>query len=86
MVSDLEKNKCSRDDIIIAIGGGTILDAISYLSSTYMRGISLFMIPTTLIGQADASTAGKTCINTKYAKNVLGTLFLLNLFIIMLQF
>ena len=76
LVSDLEKNKCSRDDIIIAIGGGTILDAISYLSSTYMRGISLFMIPTTLIGQADASTAGKTCINTKYAKNVLGTLFL----------
>ena len=76
LVSDLEKNRCSRDDIIIAIGGGTILDAISYLASTYMRGISLFMIPTTLIGQADASTAGKTCINTQYAKNVLGTLFL----------
>jgi len=76
LVSDLEKNKCSRDDIIFAIGGGTILDAISYLASTYMRGISLFMIPTTLIGQADASSAGKTCINTQYAKNVLGTLFL----------
>jgi len=76
LVHKLEEFKCSRDDLIIVIGGGTILDAISYLASTYMRGIDLFMIPTTLIGQADASTAGKTCINTNYAKNVLGTLFL----------
>ena len=76
LVENLEKCKCTRDDIIIVIGGGTILDAISYLASTYMRGISLFMIPTTLIGQSDASTAGKTCINTQYAKNILGTLFL----------
>lgn len=76
LVGELEEHKCSRDDLIIVIGGGTILDAISYLSSTYMRGIDLCMIPTTLIGQADASTAGKTCINTNYGKNVLGTLFL----------
>ena len=76
LVNYLGSLKCSRDDIIIAIGGGTILDTVSYLASTYMRGITLFMIPTTLIGQADASTAGKTCINTRYAKNVLGTLYL----------
>ena len=68
--------RCSRDDLLIAVGGGTILDAISYLASTYMRVVPLMMIPTTLIGQADASTAGKTCINTEYAKNVLGTLYL----------
>jgi len=76
LVECLGENKCSRNTLIIAIGGGTILDAIAYLASTYMRGIPLMMIPTTLVGQADASTAGKTCINTSYSKNALGTLYL----------
>lgn len=76
LVEYLGERKCSRDTLIIAIGGGTILDAVAYLASTYMRGIPLMMIPTTLIGQADASTAGKTCINTSYSKNALGTLYL----------
>ena len=76
LVECLGENKCTKDTLIIAIGGGTILDAIAYLASTYMRGIPLMMIPTTLVGQADASTAGKTCINTSYSKNALGTLYL----------
>jgi len=66
----------TRYDIIIAIGGGIVLDIVSFLASTYMRGIDLLMIPTTLIGQADASTAGKTCLNASSAKNILGTLYL----------
>jgi len=41
-----------------------------------MRGIDLFLIPTTLMGQADATTAGKTCINTGYTKNLIGTYYL----------
>lgn len=76
LVQRLGELRCSRDDVIIAVGGGCVLDAVSYLASVYMRGIPLMMIPTTLIGQADAATAGKTCINTEYAKNVLGTLYL----------
>jgi len=76
LVNFLGEKKCSRDTLIIVIGGGTVLDAVAYLASTYMRGIPLMMIPTTLIGQADASTAGKTCINTSYSKNALGTLYL----------
>ncbi len=76
LVDHLAHLKCSRDDLIVALGGGTILDAISFLASVYMRGIPLMMIPTTLIGQADAATAGKTCINTEYSKNLLGTLYL----------
>jgi len=76
LINYLGKVKCTKNDVIIVIGGGTILDVISFIASTFMRGIPLIMIPTTLIGQADASTAGKTCINTNYGKNILGTLYL----------
>lgn len=76
LLSCLEKIKCSRSDLIIAIGGGTITDAISFAASIYMRGIDLFLVPTTLMGQADATTAGKTCINTSYTKNLIGTYYL----------
>lgn len=76
LVDVLAEKNCSRDNLIIAIGGGIVLDIVGFLASTYMRGIALMMIPTTLIGQADASTAGKTCLNTKDAKNLLGTLYL----------
>lgn len=76
LVDLLARHRCTRHDVIIVIGGGTVLDAVAFLASTYMRGVPFVMIPTTLIGQADASTAGKTCINTEYAKNLLGTLYL----------
>ncbi|MCR9192597.1 MAG: 3-dehydroquinate synthase [Gammaproteobacteria bacterium] len=74
-VQALENNKCSRFDLVLAIGGGTILDLVSFAVSTYMRGLPLMMIPTTLIGQVDASTAGKTCINSDGIKNLLGTFY-----------
>lgn len=75
-LNELEKRNCSRSDIIIAIGGGTITDIVSFSSSIYMRGIDLFLVPTTLMGQADASTAGKTCINSLSTKNIIGTYYL----------
>ena len=72
----LENSNCSRSDLIIAMGGGTILDISGFISSVYMRGIDLVMVPTTLMGQTDASSAGKTCVNGKLTKNLLGTLYL----------
>lgn len=74
-VDFLESNKCSRFDLVIAIGGGIVMDMTSFVVSTYMRGVPLFMIPTTLIGQTDASTAGKTCFNSNNNKNLLGTFY-----------
>jgi 3-dehydroquinate synthase len=74
-ISFLEKNRCSRFDLVLAVGGGIILDLVSFVVSTYMRGIPLMMVPTTLIGQTDASTAGKTCLNSKNSKNLLGTFY-----------
>lgn len=71
----LQNHGCSRFDMIIAVGGGVIIDLISFVASTYMRGLPLILIPTTLIGQVDAATAGKTCLNTSNVKNLLGTFY-----------
>ena len=64
--------------MILAVGGGVVLDLAAFLASVYMRGINLIMIPTTLIGMADASTAGKTCMNTSNTKNLIEMEFPLN--------
>jgi 3-dehydroquinate synthase len=76
LIKFLIKNNCGRKDLLIAVGGGTILDIISFLASTYMRGIDLYMIPTNLIGMADASTGGKTCLNCHDYKNIIGSFYL----------
>ena len=75
LVKFLESHTAGRYDAVIAIGGGIIIDLVSFTVSTYMRGLPLFIIATTLIGQTDASTAGKTCLNSENAKNLLGTFY-----------
>ena len=75
LVNFLEVHKCNLADLVLAIGGGIVIDLVSFTVSTYMRGLPLIMIPTTLIGQVDASTAGKTCLNTEESKNILGTFY-----------
>ena len=70
------QNTYSKNDLIVSIGGGTILDLSAFVASIYMRGVELMMIPTTLMGQADASSAGKTCINGKQTKNLVGSLYM----------
>lgn len=76
LVKFFESKKCSKSDLIISIGGGTILDLCAFVASIYMRGVNLMMIPTTLMGQADASSGGKTCINSSHSKNLIGTLYM----------
>ncbi len=75
VVDFFEKNKCNRYDLVIAVGGGIVIDLVSFVCSIYMRGLPLYFIPTTVVGQIDASTAGKTCLNSKKNKNLLGTFY-----------
>lgn len=65
----------SRSDCIIALGGGVVGDLAGFVASTYMRGISFYNIPTTLLSQVDASIGGKTAIDKNGIKNIVGTFY-----------
>ncbi len=62
----------SRKVFIVCLGGGTVGDLGGFAASVYKRGISYIQIPTTLLGQIDSSIGGKTAIDLKEAKNILG--------------
>jgi 3-dehydroquinate synthase len=58
--------------LLIAFGGGVIGDMTGFAASIYQRGIDFVQIPTTLLSQVDASVGGKTGINNKFGKNLVG--------------
>ena len=62
----------SRQDFIIAFGGGTVSDVTGFVAATYMRGIDYGSIPTTLLSMADSSIGGKTAVNVCGIKNAVG--------------
>jgi len=64
-----------RDTLIVSIGGGVICDLSGYVASTYNRGIPIIQVPTTLLSMVDASVGGKTGINTKHGKNLIGAFY-----------
>ena len=65
-------HKINRDSIIISIGGGVTGDLVGFASSIVLRGVKCIHIPTTLLSQVDSSVGGKTGINTKHGKNLVG--------------
>lgn len=69
-----EKNH-GRDSCVLALGGGVVTDLAGYVAATYCRGITLVMIPTSLLGMVDASIGGKTGVNVPYGKNMLGCIY-----------
>jgi 3-dehydroquinate synthase len=62
-----------RSSVILAFGGGVVGDVAGLLASLYMRGLDVIQIPTTVLAQADASIGGKTGVNLRAGKNLLGT-------------
>lgn len=73
--TSLYEEKSGKDTLILAIGGGTLGDLAGFVSSTYMRGLPLIHIPTTLLSAVDSSIGGKTAVNFKRAKNLIGTFY-----------
>ena len=65
----------SRDDTLIAFGGGVIGDLTGFVASVLKRGCRFIQIPTTLLAQVDSSVGGKTAINTQAGKNLVGSFY-----------
>ncbi|MCR3754981.1 MAG: 3-dehydroquinate synthase [Candidatus Westeberhardia cardiocondylae] len=70
----LKKNH-GRDTTILSFGGGVIGDISGFVASVYQRGVRLIHIPTTLLSQVDASIGGKTAVNHKLGKNMIGSFY-----------
>ena len=81
----LNKN-FSREDCVISIGGGITGDVSGFAASLFKRGLKFVNIPTTLLSQVDSSIGGKTGVNTKYGKNLIGSFYQPDLVISDVQF
>lgn len=71
----LSENKIARTDTVLALGGGVVGDLAGFAASVHLRGISFIQMPTTLLSMIDSSVGGKTGINTKFGKNLVGSFY-----------
>lgn len=71
----LSRLGADRKAVLIALGGGVVGDVTGLLASLYMRGVELVQMPTTVLAQVDASVGGKTGVNLRAGKNLLGTFY-----------
>lgn len=63
---------CTRDTVLLALGGGVLGDLIGFVAATYMRGVRFCQIPTSLLAMVDSAIGGKTAIDTPLGKNLVG--------------
>lgn len=71
----LASNEAHRHDLVVTFGGGAVSDCGGYVASTFARGLPLVHVPTTLLAQVDASIGGKTAVNLRSGKNLIGTIY-----------
>ena len=70
--SEALERRFSRNATMIALGGGVVGDMVGFAAATYQRGIDFVQIPTTLLSQVDSSVGGKTGVNHRLGKNMIG--------------
>ena len=75
LLQHLAVHQLTRTDLIIALGGGVVGDIAGFAAATYLRGIRLIQIPTTLLAAVDSSVGGKTAIDLPAGKNLAGAFY-----------
>ncbi len=73
LLDELLAARVSRDTTLVALGGGVVGDLAGFAAAIVLRGIDLVQVPTTLLAQVDSSVGGKTGINTRHGKNLVGS-------------
>src|ERR1700684_75462 len=72
LLEEVAQFELSRSDVLVGVGGGALTDLVGFAAATYLRGIALVQIPTSLVGQVDAAIGGKTGVNLRSGKNLVG--------------
>ncbi len=75
ILDELFKNKLDRKSLVVAFGGGVVGDISGFCASIYQRGVDFIQIPTTLLAQVDSSVGGKTGVNNRFGKNLIGSFY-----------
>jgi 3-dehydroquinate synthase len=70
--SALAKHEVGRRDVIVGVGGGAVTDLAGFTAATWLRGVRVILVPTTLLAMADAAIGGKTAVNIPAGKNLVG--------------
>ena len=73
MLSEARDPPCDTETVVIALGGGVIGDMIGFVAATFKRGVRFVQVPTSLLSMVDSSIGGKTAIDTKAGKNLIGS-------------